>query len=229
MRVSLILEGIRWDDQVEVLDEVTFSTPFRLETSFDFSRIDARGLAVYLYPDLSSTADVSYEVLLKQDKRILQRKDVILPEDGFSHYGSSDIVFSGLTPETDYLIECWADVTDPQTLIKSTVLISSLSGQTLTDYTAQVLITKTSTTYEVTVTLRDPGHNFQQCFYQIVEMIDGIEQPVGFLETGFTPSGEEKTASYSIPIPDLPHYRIDIGVRSQTVYYHQSILETITP
>ncbi|NLF49424.1 MAG: hypothetical protein GX582_07295 [Acholeplasmataceae bacterium] len=48
-------------------------------------------------------------------------------------------------------------------------------------------------------------------------------------ESGFTPSGAEKTVVFVISKPDILNYQIHIGVRSDTIYTNQSILETIKP
>ncbi|MDD4988122.1 MAG: hypothetical protein PHS68_04450 [Candidatus Izemoplasmatales bacterium] len=227
--VKLILEGSRWDNEVVILDELTFYTPFHLETSFDLSRIDAKSLACYFYPDSSSGSDSQYQIVLKRSERIIQTREVEVVALEQTHSDSQTIEFTGLTPDTDYTLELTASYTNPQTLIKQNILLSILSVHTLPDFTYRVSIIETLTIYEVTITLNDPAHNFQQGFYLVSAIEEEYEYTLASGESGFTPSGAEKTVVFVISKPDILNYQIHIGVRSDTIYTNQSILETIKP
>jgi hypothetical protein len=229
VQVVLILEGTRWDDEVVVLDRLTFFTPFHLETSFGLSWIDARKLAVYLYPDMYFLSDVTYQLVLKKGDRVIETKETAFVSDEFSHHESQEIVFAGLLPDTEYTVELIAKYTHPQWLSTQETLLSSVTESTLADYQYSVSVVETDTTYNVSITLTDPMHNFQLGFYIVTVMDPMGEYQIASGDNGFTPSGEQKSTTLVIQKVDDDDVRIDIGVRSQTVYYHQSILKTIKP
>ena len=77
--------------------------------------------------------------------------------------------------------------------------------------------------------MTDPFHNFQLAFYTIYQIEVEYEFYYEGSSSGFTPSGDQKSATIFIDKPTLDNYRIEIGVRSEMEYYKYSILSNINP
>jgi hypothetical protein len=168
-------------------------------------------------------------MVLKKGDRVIDSKETAFVSDDFSHHESQEIVFTGLLPDTEYTVELIATYKHPQWLSTQETLLASVTESTLGDYQYSVAIVETETTYNVSITLTDPTHNFQLGFYTVTVIDPMGDYQIASGDNGFTPSGEQKSTTLVIQKPDYDDVRIDIGVRSQTVYYHQSILETINP
>lgn len=228
LKVFLILEGIRLNDEIVELDTFDFTTPFRLYASMDVMQVDNRQISVSVYKDSESSVDATYELILKRNKETIARRVVESDTSEMMHYENIE-VFTGLVDDVEYTIELICTYTHPYWLTREIASLQTLSVTTLPDFDHQVNIEEFETDYQVEIILTDPGHNFQIGYYIIYQIEAEYEFYYEGSEFGFTPNGEQKTTIMTIDKPLIDDYRIEIGVRSQTTYYEYSILENIKP
>ena len=102
------------------------------------------------------------------------------------------------------------------------------SVKTLYNFTYQIDVIDYDSYYEVTINVTDPNHNFQIAYYYLYEVQDEFDMYVSSGEYGFTPIDNYKTVTFTIDKQGNIPFRIDIGLRNETVSTYTSIIKTIT-
>jgi len=228
VKVFLILEGIRWNDEIVELDTFDFTTPFLLYASMEVYQVDNKQISVSVYTDSEMMADASYEIILKRNKEMIEIRPLESDPDLQFQYEMTE-VFKNLQDEVEYTLELVATFTHPYWLTREIEVVATQTVTTLPDFDYVINVEEFGDYYQIEVTLTDPFHNFQQAYYTIYQIEAEYEFYYEGLSFGFTPSGEQKSASIIIYKPLLDNYRIEIGVRSQMEYYKYSILDNINP
>ncbi|MBU1145849.1 MAG: hypothetical protein KJ971_08385 [Firmicutes bacterium] len=224
--IHLILEGTLQNDEVIILDELSFKTPLYLSASFYLDQVTSNSISVYTYADFQAVPDITYIVFLKKDDKVVKQIEIENTEDTI-HYEMPPILFDGLLKDTDYTLELVASYLDPDTSKQVTLVVSTLEARTIGDYTASIVIDKLDTYYSITITVEDPNHFFQNGFYWIYEETIDYDVFVTSLSFDFVPSGNIKTATFIVDLQSYPNYHINLGIRSDSVFYYYVILDTI--
>ena len=230
VKVILTLEGTRQNDETEILDIYQFHTPLNVDFSYSLNQVTTNSLSLYLYPESAVVSNLSFTIALWTGSRKVQEKSV-LPQDETSghHHSGTEVVFTGLRPATDYRLELMASYTNPYTMERITATVATIEETTLGNFSHTFVLIETDTHYQVELTVNDPDHNFQIAYYYVYWIQAEDEINYGGGQSGFTPSGEEKSAILTIAKPSFTDFRIEIGLRNQTDYYRYVIIENIRP
>jgi hypothetical protein len=215
-KVHLYLEAKLDNDDLLILDELTFYVPFKLATYLYLDQKTSSNLQYTFYEDYYFT-DVIYKAQLYYGYMLIEEK-VILKDHTDLYHSSMKFNFSNLTKNTNYKVLIIANYQDPNTLHNIVSTIHEEEVSTLKDYYINYEITKYDTYSEVYINLIDPNHYFQVPYYIIYEIIDG--QFIYYEENmfDFTPNNDQKFVTFSINDPNLTNYQIIIGVRNQNDY-----------
>jgi len=228
VKVFLILEGIRWNNEIVELDTFDFTSPFTLYTSMEVVQVDNKQISVSVYTGSELVTDASYEIILKRNKEIIERRQVESDPGEFQQFEITE-VFKNLQDEVEYVLELVATFTHPYWFTREIQVVSTQTITTLPDFDYVINVEEFENYYQIDITLTDPFHNFQLAFYTIYQIEVEYEFYYEGSSSGFTPSGDQKSATIFIDKPTLDNYRIEIGVSSEMEYYKYSILSNINP
>ncbi|MBN2696561.1 MAG: hypothetical protein JXR38_03370, partial [Bacilli bacterium] len=185
--VSVILEGVYFDDTVIVLDDFEFNTPFKLYAFLEPMQISDETIVLSMYLDSTSGLDANYQIIVKQDKMTVKSVQVDTDVGEGMHHGV-EVEISGLKPNTVYTLELVASYINPIWLTREVALISSAEIETLSNFSSSVNVIETELYYEITITLEDPEHNFQLGYYEVYQIEPDYEWYYSGGQNGFTPS-----------------------------------------
>jgi len=218
----IYLEGTT-SDGTETLDEIWVTPPFNLNASIYMNFINNKEIGFFVYNDMKLDS-IKYQMNIYRNDFLLDTRYTTVSSSDFGH---NEFIIDELLPNTTYLFECFAYYTNPQTLRDDKILIYENELTTLDDYTYTYTIDKLDEFYEVTITLIDPNHYFQQVFY---ETYDTSSDDSIFL-TGdtysFVNNGNDKSATFTIQVPTTSKYKIIIGIRNQTDTSIREIIDII--
>lgn len=229
-RVSLLLKGVTSTSEEVTLDEVTYYVPFKLESSVYIDRIDMNDIIYFLYPDSSSNTNVIYTFDVYHGIQKVKTIEVT-PSQTLTHYGSEEVLLSGLKTKTLYRIEVTASYINPYTLRSESVIIHEEEATTLPTFTATIDITEFETYYEVEIFVTDPNHLFQIPYYTLFELSGDQTIYLNGEDFGFTPEAVGKRSIFTINKPLQVDYQLIIGIRNTQNYTIRHILydEKIQP
>jgi hypothetical protein len=225
-RVLAYLEATTTNNELIVLDELEFQTPLSIYASFYVDQIRPDGFGVSFYSDDSSTTEISYEVMIKQNKQTIKTVTPPQFEEGTQH-GESLWIISGLRDETLYTLELYATYSDPITLQPTTRLIETFEETTISKFSYTIDIKDLIDIYEVTITLDDPGHNYQIANYTTYQPSEDYDMWLDSGQSPFNMIDNVKTATLIIPKTYPSPYYIEIYVSSETDYRYYITIQTI--
>ncbi len=203
-RVLAYLEATTSTNERVILDEMEFQTPLSIYASLYVDQITPNGFGVSFYSDYSSTTDISYEVVIKLNNRIIK---TLVPPTVDPHTSHSDELWmiEGLSPEKTYVIELKATYQDPNTLQKVTQVLE---------------------TFEET-TLPNPGHNYQVAYYTVYQPADDYDMWLDYNEFPFNMIDNVKQTTLMIPKTYPSPYYIEIGLTSERDLRYYITIRTI--
>ncbi len=220
--MHLYIEGTV-DSENVYLDERWITPPFHLHASLYMDYLSSEEVGFYLYNDFN--IDVDYIMYVYQYEFLVE-ETVISLNDSMDHHGSSFTV-TDLEIDSTYSFVCIARYIDPQTLRMTEVTIYEEELTTLPEYSYTYDVTTFDTYIEVSITLTDTFDIFQSSYYEMYDTTDEFSNWIGGETYFFTIDQDSKTITYQIQIPDTDHYRIIIGIKSDTDHYKKQIVETI--
>ena len=225
-RVMAYLEAITATNETVILDSIEFQTPLSIYASLYVDQITPNSFGVSFYSDYSSTTDISYEIVIKQNKQTI--KTVIPPTFGEgTQHNEELLMIDGLRPETLYTIELYATYQDPNTLQTVTQLLETFEETTIAKFSYTIDIVDLGDMLEVTIILDDPGHNYQMAYYTTYQPAEAYDTWLDYNESPFNMVDNEKITTLLIPKTyPLPYY-IQIGLTSQTDYRYYITIRTI--
>jgi hypothetical protein len=214
--VNLYLEAITQDDEIIILDELQFYTPFDILTSIYLESVTKSSMSFQIYPD-SYLNDVTYSCAIYLDDRLIQSKDIVLDEN-YMHYDGININFSNLRIDTSYQVKLTAQYHNPQTLRYEKKVLYDETISTLGTYTITYDIVETANTFEVTIDVSDPHHYFQVPYYTVYDVSGEFPIYIDGMNMGFTPLDTHKYVTFIISKPVLASYELIIGIKSQSEF-----------
>lgn len=225
-RILAYFEATTVNNEIVILDTIEFQTPMSIYASLYVDQILPTGFGVSFYSDYSSTTFITYEIIIKQNDRII--KTVIPPTfvEGTQH-GDQLIMIDGLRPETLYTLELQATYQDPITLQTLTETLITTEETTLPKFSYDININDLGDMLEVTITLDDPGHNYQIAYYTISQPQNEYDMWLDYNESPFNMIDNIKTATLMIPKTYPLPYDIEIGLTSQTDTRYYITIRTI--
>lgn len=223
----LRLLGYKTNQDYDVLDEASLPPQFSLYASAYLDQVSTNFIAITFYPDsrLGQNADYRAELLLNGRVMNTMSLPVNLLDD--QHYITSNqaIIFNRLRTLTTYSLRFIATYEHPQTLRQVTEVFAELEAKTLGVYEYDFSYVTLTGSYEATITLIDPSHNFQSFYYEVYEGENNY--PTNSGQSGFF-SPENKTATLVVNRPTSINYRIVFGVRNNINTYQYDEIYTIT-
>lgn len=220
--IHIYLEGIT-EDGSEILDEIWVTPPFELYASAYLERVGDESVWLYMYGD-SMAIDTEFELLVYRNNTVVQTKSYI--PDYESHEPSA-FEIDNLASNTDYIIECYVNYKNPQTLAQERKLINTIEVTTLNDYSYTYDIVEFDTYYEVSVTVDDPFDYFQTTNYQVYDTAGDHEVYFAGNSYVLEIDGTRKTYMFTIDKPSLESYRIYIRINNQTDFNIFEVLKII--
>lgn len=136
-------------------------------------------------------------------------------------------MIDGLRPETLYTLELQATYQDPITLQTLTETLITTEETTLPKFSYDININDLGDMLEVTITLDDPGHNYQIAYYTISQPQNEYDMWLDYSESPFNMIDNIKTATLMIPKTYPLPYDIEIGLTSQTDTRYYITIRTI--
>ena len=168
--------------------------------------------------------NITYEMNIYSDSLLIRTDQIDLDD---SEFESSEFVIDELTPNTTYTFECIATYTNPQTLRQEQKIIYEEEITTLDIYTYSYVVETFNDYLEVTITVIDPNHYFQNVYYESYDT-SGEHDVYIIGETNlFVNNGEDKSVTFTILIPTASSYRITIGMRNQLDSSIKQIIDII--
>ena len=225
-RVLAYLEATTQNNETVILDTIEFMTPLSIYASLYVEQITPNGFGVSFYSDYSSTTEISYEIVVKLNKQTIKTVKLPTYEEGTQHFDQL-LMIDGLRPETSYTLELYATYQDPITLQTVTRLLETFEETTLPKFSYTLDIVDLGDILEVTITLDDPGHNYQISYYTVYQPSEDYDMWLDYNESPFNMIDNVKTATLIIPKTyPLPYY-IEIGLTSQTDTRYYITIRTI--
>lgn len=228
VEVYIYLEAINNNLEIIILDELIFNTPFEISTYFYAERISNDSVSFYVFDESFSDVLVEYEVLLKQHDFIIDRAQVVFPDniDEFHHSGAS-VEFDELHSDMEYHAVLLAKYIDPYTLEYKEVETQEIVIQTLTDFEISLEIDEFDTYLEVTVFLGDEFDTYDEISYLILEIDDTGTWIYESMSYTFEVVNDQKYATFIIDLPALDEMIIEIHLNDTTDFSHFIMLERI--
>ncbi len=220
--IHIYLEGTTTEG-TELLDEIWVTPPFNLYASLYMNYINSEAIGFYLYSDMN-IENISYEMNIYSNDLLIRTDQIVLD---ISEFESREFVIDELTPNTTYTFECVATYTNPQTLRQEQKIIYEEEITTLDIYTYSYVVETFNDYLEVTITVIDPNHYFQNVYYESYDT-SGEHDVYIIGETNlFVNNGEDKSVTFTILIPTASSYRITIGMRNQLDSSIKQIIDII--
>ena len=217
----IYLEGTTTEG-TELLDEIWVTPPFELFASAYLAYYNNHQYAFHMYGD-SYIEDLEFKVNVHLGTRIVQTVYFTPSSD---HHDHNKLLIENLTPDTTYVFEFIAVFTNPNTLRTEEQLVLEEAYKTAEDYSYTYTRTTVGELEEVTFTIDDPNDVIGYVYLDVMYIVDGIENfqiDTYFLEV--IDEQEQTTFSFMIPVAD--EYEIFIGIRNNTDFNINEILEEL--
>lgn len=227
--VYLYLEGVKENQEIIILDELSFPLPLYIEPYIYLESLTKSKIAYSFYAS-DGLGDITYQAYLYKDDRLIKKIDI--KSDGNSpHTEGTLLVFDQLSSNTSYDIKISAHYQDPYTLRFEKIIVYEEKVKTLGDYQIDSQVIEYDEYFEVTILVSDPHHYFQIPYYILYDT--SIEFPV-YLESenySFTPGDPYKSVTFIIYKPLVESYELIIGIRHQNDFYINHVIhkKTYTP
>ena len=220
--IHIYLEGTTIEE-TELLDEITVTPPYTYYASIWNSYISKDAVGFSLYGDMN-VEDQRFKMNVYNGDLLVTSKIVSVESDG---HGDIELAVDGLSPNTSYRFECTAIYTHPNTLRQTEEVIYEEEITTLETYSYTYTIETIGENLEVTITVNDPSHNFQEAYFVSIDTSGEFDNWLAEESFFFTPVGEEKTTTFTILIPISDSYKITIGIRNEMNHNIKHIIEVI--
>lgn len=227
--VHLILEAVKTDQSVLILDEYQFKTPLMIDGYLYIDEVYPDAFTISGYVDYTVVQGIAYSLELYQNDVLVSEKEFIKPSD-VPEYDSSSIRFDGLNVNTDYVLKLYAQYPDPLTEEYIKKELDVVNVKTTPHYSVSVTVTENIETYQISIEIDDPSNILHQFYYTVYDMSEGYpmylsEEPIQM----FISQEGLKTAVFELMIPTTSNYQIvfrcDKVINAETTYYYQSFYE----
>ena len=218
----IYLEGTTTEG-TELLDEIWVTPPFELYASLHMNYNNNEEISFFLYTDMGID-NISYEMNIYKDDLLIRTEKIILEEGEFE---GNDFIIGGLSPNTTYTFECVATYTNPQTLRREQDIIYQEEIITLDVYTYDYSVETFNDYIEVTIILNDPNNYFQYAYYESYDTSTDFDIFLNSETYLFNGSGNDKSITFTLPLPTTSAYRITIGIRNQLDSSIKQIIDII--
>ncbi len=220
--IHIYLEGNTLEGK-ELLDEIWVTPPFELYTSLYLNYYNSEEIGFYIYSD-AHVENISYEMFVYKNDSLISTKTIGLGEN---EYEGNEMIIGGLSPNTTYGFEGIATYTNPQTLRQVESVIYKEEITTLGNYTYTYNVETIEDFMEVTISLYDPNHYFQNAFYESYDLSGDYDLYLASETYYFAGDGINKTVTFTVHIPLSDTYKIAISIGSQTDYLVKQIIDII--
>ncbi len=212
------------DDGEEILDEIWITPPFLLSSSIDLAYLNNNEIAFHAYGDMVVN-DMEFKMNIYRGNHIIKTSRFTPSSDYHDH---NKWIIDELLPDTNYLLECIAIYTNPQTLRQEETVIYSQEHTTAKDYNYTYAIESYDTFLVVTITLHDPDNVLTYAYYETYDTTEEFDIYLNGESAIFELDGEVKTTTLNVVVPITDAYKIHIGLRSTVDPYVNQIIELIT-
>jgi hypothetical protein len=219
----IYLEGTTLEG-IELLDEIWVTPPFELYASVHRSYIDSEEIGFSVYSDLGAE-NIYYEMSIYIGEILIRTDQIILDN---SDYGDSEFVIGDLSPNTNYILECIAVYTNPQTLRTEQKNIYQEEITTLDIYSYSYSVETFDEFLEATIVLNDPSNYFDIAYYESYDTSDDFDIFLDGETYMFNDIDNEKSVSFTIFLPTASAYEITIGIRNQFDFSIKKVIDIIT-
>lgn len=187
-------------------------------------------IEISAYAEFDAVPDLSYTLILYQNGKVVEKKELVAPNSMEGQYEESDTyIFKGLTNNTDYHLELIASYTDPMILTKVETVLTHLEVTTLHHLNYSSKLYTFDDHYEVVIEVNDPYDVFQEVSYYIYEINDGLQSYSSYYSQELSINGTIKTITLVIDKPTFSNYYIEVSISNTTEYSKHIVLEEILP
>lgn len=218
----IYVEGITVDGPV-ILDEIWVTPPFQLYASLYLAYYNNDEVVFHPFTDMR-VENLEFEMKIYRNNQLIQT-DSFIPSN--NHNAHEKWIISNLNPDTAYIFECTAVFTNPQTLRTEKQIISTEEYTTTKNFTYTYLLNEKNNTLEVTVNLNDPENVLDIVYFEVLDTTLEFEEYLSGETYFFDIDGEDKFYTFTIILPNVEKYQINIGMRSNTNSYVNEIIEII--
>ncbi len=244
--VFLRLAGTKISDSsVVILDEMTFKTPYNINTSFYINDLGPDYATFYISPSEMSSSSTPVEIdfnlnIYDADEALILSIPVVFTTEtvtegewessGMTYtYQWAEIKAEGLDPLSFYRADLNAAYTDPNTTEEVDRAIRSLTFTTFPEYSYTVSYVETETTYEFTIAVNDPSLIFQDFYFNVFDTTTEYEQYLQYGNFVTQSQGAERIYTTSIAKPTVDSFRLEIMTTKayEGTYYYGCLLYTL--
>lgn len=228
--INIILEATTQDDQIVILDNLTFHTPFRIYASMGIEQVTNQSVSVYVWPEPVSGLSIEYELVLSRLGYIIDSyivPPIVFDQQTPQQFDSSEITFTDLAPEKEYHVELIARYSDPYTLANVEKVLASEDFVTTPDFNYTIDVTDHDDHYLVTVTVDPEDAIYDFAYYNTYVYVNDFYQFFAYQSFVFENIDGQLVATFIIYKPDNPEYRIIIAIGDSEYYINFFILERI--
>lgn len=226
VEIFLILEAILVNDEVVVLDEISFKTPLQLHPSIYETDVGSDYIELNFYPDFYSRTDIVYYVDLMKDGIILDTKTVTYNKDIVE--GDNYIFkYTSLEPYNMYQLNVSAQYVDESTFLEVKKNVTSLDLYTTQNYDYTITTIKNTTQLNVTITLNDPNLVLSDFYFYVYTVEEDIETYYMGIEGIII----DNQVVLQLQVSETNTYKVDIYVSKKvndTISYSWLKIESIT-
>lgn len=165
VEVFLVLEANLFNDEVVVLDEVSFKTPLKLYASVYEYDVGPDYIKINFYPDFYNRTDITYYLNLYKDGNILDTKTIKYIESSEEHFFVFE--YNDLDENSLYHFSVIAEYMVFDKLHEVEEEVNSLDVYTTPVYSYSVSAQKSDTQLIVTLILDDPNSVLYDFYYYI--------------------------------------------------------------
>jgi len=218
----IYLEGTTVEG-TELLDEIWVTPPYDFHSYVYIDYIDSNEIGFYSYGDMGIN-DISYKANIYLDGTLTETRQITMAE---GHMESGKFVIDELSPNTTYEFEFIAIYQNPNTLRTEEAVVYLGELTTLDVYSYSYTMETVGEYIEFTITLIDPNDYFDVAYYDSYDM--SSDQAIYLNSETYTiiDGVDEKTVTLSILVPGVDAYEITIGMRSNSNFSINTIIEII--
>lgn len=209
------------DEGTIVLDEMWITPKYVLMSSFQLEYIDRYEAGITLFNSSGQSVEVSYQVDVYEGET--KRKSIIIKSSDFESY-SKTVNIDDLKELTDYRIVVQATYINPDTAREEIIVLGEQDIKTLGEYSVEYEIIDHQTYLEVNITVIDPSHYFQVPYFEVYDLQGEYPMWIAGESFDFTPDINSKSVSFTIDLPGINHYQIEIGIRNENNYMIRHII-----
>lgn len=219
-RTHVYLEAVTLEGTV-VLDEMWITPKFVLMSSFQMEYINRFEVGYTIYHSTTQSVEVTYQVDLYEGST--KRRTITIQSSEFETYAKT-FKLEDLKELTDYRMTIQATYINPDTRREETVELMEQAFTTLGEYSIDYDIINHDTYLEVIITVIDPSPYFQVPYYEVYDV--SLEYPIWISSEvfEFMPDINSKSVTFTIALPDVDHYQIEIGIRNRDNYIIRHII-----